>query len=191
VLLILCCGSSSLGRLVAVPAPSSSSEIGVPRGHAIDVDGVKTVAEWDDASMTQFTVGPDWNVRVFAKHAAQYLYFDWEGVTHAGTRLFPEILLDPHNAKSAVWQKSQWLHVSNHLCEGNGAPDVYETKGRLQCARREPGSDGSNPPHDRSELIEVKTSFAELDVEYSPGMKIGMALDVTDANGPADQEAYF
>jgi hypothetical protein len=69
------------------------------------VDAVKTVAAWDDASMTQFTVGPGWNVRVFAKHAARYLYFDGEGVRHAGTRLFPEILLDPRNAKSPVWQK--------------------------------------------------------------------------------------
>ena len=55
--------------------------------------------------MTQFTVGPGWNVRVFAKHAARYLYFDGEGVRHAGTRLFPEILLEPRNAKSPVWQK--------------------------------------------------------------------------------------
>jgi hypothetical protein len=150
------------------------------------VDAVKTIAAWDDASMTQFTVGPGWNVRVFAKHAARYLYFDGEGVRHAGTRLFPEILLDPRNAKSPVWQKGQWwLDVSNHLCEGNGAPTVYETKGKLQCARREPGWDGSDPPHDRTELIEVINSFAELGVEYSPGMKIGMALDVTDADGQA------
>ena len=75
-------------------------------------DSVKTVAEWDDASMTRFTLGSGWNVRVFAKHNAQYLWFDLEATTHAGTRLFPEILLDSRNAKSRLWQKSQWwLHV--------------------------------------------------------------------------------
>ena len=32
--------------------------------------------------------------------------------THVGTRLFPEILRDSRNAKSRLWQKSQWwLHV--------------------------------------------------------------------------------
>jgi hypothetical protein len=75
-------------------------ELRIPRGPAIVVDGVKSAAEWEDASMTQFAVVPGWNVRVFAKHDAQYLYFDFEGVTHASSRLFPEILVDPHDTRS-------------------------------------------------------------------------------------------
>jgi hypothetical protein len=192
VLLILCCGSSSLGRFAAVSAPTSSNEIHISRGRAILVDGVKSPAEWDDASMTQFSVGPGWNVRVFAKHDAQYLYFDFEGVTHAGGRLFPEILLDPHSTQSVAWQKGQWwLHVANNLCEGNGAPNVYETKGKSVCARRKAGWDGNNPPDEHTVLIEVKISFAKLGVAYTPGMKMGLAFDVTDGSGKADQKAYF
>jgi hypothetical protein len=156
------------------------------------VDGVKSAGEWDDASMTQFSVAPGWNVRVFAKLGAQFLYFDFEGVTHAGTRLFPEILLDPRRTQSAAWQKGQWwLHASNNLCEGNGAPNVYETKGKFEFARRKSGWDGNNPPDEHSELTEIKISFAKLGLEYAPGMKIGLAFDVTDANGKADQKAYF
>lgn len=156
------------------------------------VDGAKSPAEWDDASMTQFAVAPGWNVRVFAKHDAQYLYFDFEGVTHAGSRLFPEILLDPRGTQSPAWQKGEWwLHVSNNLCEGNGAPNVYETKDKFQCARRKAGWDGNNPPEDHTELIEIKISFAKLRVAYTPGMKMGLAFDVTDASGKADQKAYF
>jgi len=192
VLLILCCGFSSLGRVTAVPAASSSNEVHIPRGRAILVDGVKSPAEWDDASMTQFAVAPGWNVRVFAKHDALNLYFDFEGVTHAGGRLFPEILLDPHGTQSAAWQKGQWwLHVSNNLCEGNGAPNVYESKGKSRCARRKAGWDGNNPPDDHTALIEVKISFAKLGVAYTPGMKIGLAFDVTDASGKADQKTYY
>ncbi len=83
-----------------------------------------------------------------------------------------------------------WLHVSNNLCEGNGAPNAYETKGKFQCAHRKPGWVGNNPPDKQIELIEVKISFAKLGLEYAPGMKIGLAFDVTDANGKAEQKAY-
>jgi hypothetical protein len=132
---------------VGVPAPPNSSEIRIPSGVAIAVDGVKSGGEWDDAAMTQFAVAPGWNVRVFAKHDAHYIYPDFEGVTHPGIRLFPEILVDPRNTKSVAWQKAQWwLGVSNNLCEGNGAPDVYEKKGKSVRAHRKPGWDGNNPP---------------------------------------------
>ena len=174
------------------PATASPTEIRIPRGRAIVADGVKSASEWDDASMTQFTVAPGWNVRVFAKHDAQYIYFDFEGVTHARSRLFPEIFLDPRNTESAAWQKGQWwLHVSNNLCEGNGAPTVYEKKGKLQCGRRKVGWDGNNPPDEHAEVVEVIISFAKSGVGYSPGMKVGLAFDATDASGKADQKTYY
>jgi hypothetical protein len=183
---------SSRIRALAVPAPANSSEIHIPRGVAVVVDGVKSAGEWNDAAMAQFAVAPGWSVRVFAKHDAQNVYFDFEGVTHAGSRLFPEIVVDPRNTKSEAWQKGQWwLHVSNNLCEGNGAPSVYEKKGKSLCARRKAGWDGNNPPDDHTEIIEVKISFAKLGVVYSPGMKIGLAFDVTDATGKAEQKTHY
>jgi hypothetical protein len=177
---------------VAVPAPPHSNEIHVPSGGAIAVDGVKSAGEWDDAAMTQFAVAPGWNVRVFAKHDAQNIYLDFEGVTHPGSRLFPEVLVDPRYTRSEAWQKGQWwLHVSNNLCEGNGAPNVYEKKGKSLCAHRKPEWDGNNPPDAGTEIIEVKISFARLGVVYSRGMKIGLAFDVTDATGKAGQKTYY
>jgi hypothetical protein len=176
----------------AVPAPSNSNEIHIPSGVAIAVDGVKSGGEWDDAAMTQFAVAKGWSVRVFAKHDAQNIYFDFEGVTHPGSRLFPEILVDPRRAQSAEWQEGEWwLHVSNNLCEGNGAPNVYEKKGKSLCAHRKPGWDGNNPPDAGTEIIEVKISFAKLGVVYSRGMKIGLAFDVTDATAKAGQKTYY
>jgi hypothetical protein len=192
VLLILCCVFSLLGRAAAAPTPPSPNEIHIPRGRAIVVDGVKSAAEWDDASVTQFVVAPGWNVRVFATHDAQFLYFDFEGMTHGGNRLFPEIVVDSHDTLLPASQKGQWwLHVSNNLCEGNGAPNVYEKKGKLQCARRKAGWDANNPPDERTELVEVKISFVKLGVEFAPGMKVGLAFDVTDASGKADQKWHF
>jgi hypothetical protein len=176
----------------AVPAPANSSEFRIPSGVAIAVDGVKSAGEWDDAAVTQCAVGPGWNVRVFAKHDAQNIYFDFEGVTHGASRLFPEVLVDPRNTKSVVWQKGQWwLHVSNNLCEGDGAPNVYEAKGKSLCTHSKPGWGANNPPEVGTEIIEVKVSFQKLGVAYSPGMKIGLALDVTDATGAAGQKTFY
>jgi hypothetical protein len=188
----LSCVFSSRVPAFAVPAPVNSSEIRIPSGVAIAADGVKSGGEWDDAAMTQFAVAPGWNVRVFAKHDAQNIYFDFEGVTHGASRLFPEVLVDPRNTKSVAWQKGQWwLHVSNNLCEGNGAQNVYERKGKTLCGRRKSGWDANNPPDAGTEIIEVKISFAKLGVAYSAGMKIGLAFDMTDATGKADQKTYY
>jgi hypothetical protein len=79
----------------------------------------------------------------------------------------------------------------NNLRVGNEAPHVYETKGKFQCARRKLGWDGNHPPDEQTELLELKISFAKLGLEHAPGRKIGLAFDVTDANGKAEQKAYF
>ena len=83
------------------------------------------------------------------------------------------------------------MHVSNNLCEGNGAPNVYESKGKSRCGRRKSGWDANTPPDLVTEIIEVKISFSKLGVAYSPGMKIGLAFDVTDATGKAEQKTYY
>jgi hypothetical protein len=191
-LFILSCVFSLRIPAFAVPAPANSSEIHIPSGVAIAVDGVNSGGEGDDAAMTQFAVAPGWNVRVFAKHDAQYIYLGFEGVTPGASRLFPEVLIDPRNTKSAARQKGQWwLHVSNNLCEGKGAPNVYERKGKSLCGRRKSGWDANNPPDAGTEIIEVKISFAKLGLVYAPGMKIGLAFDMTDATGNAGQKTYY
>jgi hypothetical protein len=172
-------------------AAGPAAEIHIPSGVAIAVDGVKSAGEWDDAAMTQGAVAPGWNVHVFAKHDAQYICFDFEGVTHPGSRLFPEILVNPRNTQSAACQKGQCgLHVSSNLCEGNGAANIYERKGKSSCGRHKSSWEANNPPDAGTEIIEVKISFAKLGVAYSQGMRIGLAFDMTDATGTADRKTY-
>jgi hypothetical protein len=59
------------------------------------------------------------------------------------------------------------------LCEGNGAPNVFEKKGKFQCARRKAGWDGIKPP------------------DAGAGIKVAVAFEVTDATGKADQKSYY
>jgi hypothetical protein len=120
---------------VGLPAPPNSNEIHIPIGVAVAVDGVKSAGEWDDAAMTQFAVAPGWNVRVFAKHDAQYIYFDFEGVTHPGSRLFPEILVDPRNTKSLEWQKGSGGCTFRIICAKGMARRTFMRGRASPCAR--------------------------------------------------------
>lgn len=170
----------------------SAGTLEIPKGSAIVVDGTRSAAEWNDAASTDISIAPDWTIHVYLKHDSENLYFDFEGVMHDGKRLFPEILLDPRQLKSLAWQPGQWwLHVSNNLCEGNGEPNVYEKNGVFQCAHQKAGWSGNNPPTAETQTIEVSVSFAKLGLKYSPGMKIGLALDITDATGRSDQKWLY
>jgi hypothetical protein len=114
----------------------------------------------------------------------------FEGVKHGDERLFPEILIDPRNQKTATWEKGQWwLHVSNNLCEGDGEPNVYEKNGLFQCAHAKQGWKGNNPPGAETNIVEVSVAFAKLKALLLDGF--GIAFDMTDAAGNEKQHWYF
>ena len=164
----------------------------IPSGHAIVPDGKLSPGEWDDAASTEISIQPDWKVRVRFKHDDQNIYFLFEQVKHGKERLYPEILLDPHNLRSERWEKGQWwLHVSYNLCEGDGEPNVYTRNGVFQCAHQKEGWEANNPPSAETEAIEVRVSFSKLGIQPSPGMRLGLALAITDASGDRNQKWFF
>jgi hypothetical protein len=159
----------------------------IPLGSPTSSDGVLKPGEWRGAAEVAIHVEPDWTVKVLLKHDAQNLHFAFDGVEHAGKRMFPEIMLDPERKGGEKWSPGQWwLHVSNNLCEGNGEYNVYERGGAFQCAHAKPGWEGNNPPH-TGEVIEIRVSFEKMGVVGTSGKTIGLALDVTDATGGPDQ----
>lgn len=175
-----------------LPIAQPSSELHVPRGSAISADGIEEQGEWTDAAATEIQVASDWIVRVRFKYDSENLYLAFEPVEHNGKRLFPEILIDPHDRQSVGWRKGQWwLHISNNLCEGNGEANVYERGGVFQCARRKEGWTGNNPPTPETQLIEVRVSFQKLVIQPKPGVRFGLAFDMTDATGDQKQKWFF
>ncbi len=175
-----------IGARIAVP-PSARPLVRIPLGNATNIDGVLKPGEWRRAAEVAIHVEPGWTVKVLLKHDAQNLYFAFDGVEHAGKRMFPEIMLDPQRRGGEKWSPGQWwLHVSNNLCEGNGEYNVYERGGAFQCAHTKPGWEGNNPPRP-GEVIEIRVSFAKIGVVSASGKTIGLALDVTDATGSRDQ----
>jgi len=167
-----------------------SAVIHIPEGKPVDVDGRVAPDEWDDAASTAITVSADWISRVRFKHDDRFLYFLFERVTHAGQRLFPEILIDPQNKRGIRWEKGQWwFHVSFNLCEGDGEPNVYRKAGIFQCAHQKEGWSANNPPS--TDSIEVKISFAKIGLKTSAGLRFGLALALTNATGDATQKWFY
>jgi hypothetical protein len=175
-----------------VPFLIQKDLIHIPAGSAIVVDGKVSANEWEDSKSVTLPVAENWTVRVRFKHDADNLYFEFEGVKRGTERLFPEILIDPQNRKSASWEPGEWwLHVSNNLCEGNGEPNVYTKDGAFQCGHTKPGWSGNNPPGDGTEVVEVRISFAKLGLHVKAGTRFGIAFDMTDATGDEKQRWFF
>jgi len=174
------------------PVARTVETIQVPRGSEIHVDGHIASKEWDRTAIATITVRDDWKSQVRVKHHNQFLYFLFEGVKHDGERLFPEILIDPKNRKGDHWEKGQWwFHVSGNLCEGNGEPNVYRTNGVFQCAHLKDGWVGNNPPATDTTNIEIRVSFAKLGIRPTPGLRLGLALALTNATGDTKQQWFF
>jgi hypothetical protein len=164
----------------------------IPDGHVAVCDGKLSPGEWDDAASALIVVRPDWRIRVRFKHDDQNMYFLFEQVKHRKERLYPEIFLDPHNSRSDQWEKGQWwLHISYNLCEGNGEPNVYNKNGVFQCAHQKDGWEGNNPPKEDTEAIEVRVSFSKLGIQPTPGLRLGLALALTNATGDSIQKWFF
>jgi hypothetical protein len=170
----------------------SHDSLRILSGSPIDTDGKIQPGEWDDAQFVEIAVAPDWVVKVGAKYGAEDLNFVFEAVKHGKKRLFPEILLDPKNLKSADWRSGiWWFHISGNLCEGNGEPNVYEKRGVFQCAHIKPGWDGNNPPMPDTDVVEVSVSFKKLGIQPERGASIGIAFDMTDATEDRKQKFFY
>ena len=171
--------------------PSKVSEpLAIPQGKPADVDGRIAQNVWDDAATSEIIIRPDWKTQVRMKHDGEFLYFFFQGVKHGAERLFPEILIDPQNRRGNQWEKGEWwFHISFNLCEGNGEPNVYKKDGVFQCSHQKEGWVATNPP--AGDVIEVKISFVKLGIKPAAGMRLGLAVGLTDATGDFKQKWFF
>ena len=157
--------------------PEEGVFVTIPSGHSVTIDGKVTTGEWEDAQSIPISIRNDWNIRVRFKHDQEYLYLLFDGVTHGGERLFPEVFVDPEYWRIAQWQKGQWwFHVSYNLCEGNGEPNIYTKGGVFQCAHEKEGWAANNPPSKDTQAIGVKVSLSKLGVKPAAGHQLGLAF---------------
>src|SRR5579885_3555078 len=163
------------------------SSLQIPAGKSVQIEGPFNPAEWRDSATASVRVDPSWTVRILVKHDAANLYLAFERLERGGRRLYPEVMIDPELKGGSRWSHEQfWFHISNNLCEGQGVFSVYEQNGVFQCGHTKAGWAGTNPPQGR-EPVRVRISFEKIGLDQPRGKKIGLALDVTDASGEANQ----
>jgi hypothetical protein len=141
------------------------------------VDGVISPGEWDHAVRIEIPVTRDWVVTVLAQHDDKNLYVAFTDLNqrHGGAEQYPEILLDPANQRTLLWQPGQWwLHASYSLCESNGQPSDYST-----CRPTQHGWNATRFP------LKGASEFAiSLDkIALQAGRPFGIGFDLTDTQG--------
>jgi hypothetical protein len=114
------------------------------------------------------------------------------GLKNGTDRLFPEILLDPHNSKSSRWQRGRWwFHVSANLCEGNGEANVYRRNGVFQCAHRKRGWEANNPPLPETDIVEIKIACSKVNISPVADLRVGLSFGVTNATEDKHTQTWF
>jgi hypothetical protein len=171
----------SLGALtLAAPGGPLRTQLVIPAGRSITVDGKLAPGEWSDAGSMFIEVAPGWRVRVLFKHDEANLYFAFIHLTRGKEMRFPELLLDPREQHSDSWQPDEWwLHSSFNLCEGNGAYNLYTLNGVFQCAKTKQGWSANHFPL-AAGVMEIQVSVAKLRLKSAHGARLGFSFDLTD-----------
>jgi hypothetical protein len=179
------------GAFAIAVSLESVATIHCPAGGAIEPDGTIGAGEWSDAASTSISVRRDWTVRVHYKHDRSHLYLLFDQLTHGEERLFPEVFIDPANARGRRWQPAQWwLHVSHNLCEGAGQPNLYRRDGVFLCSHQKEGWNANNPPARDSHVVEILIDYGKLGITANT-TRIGLAFAVTNATGDSRQKWFF
>ncbi|HEV2388060.1 MAG TPA: hypothetical protein VGS20_12480 [Candidatus Acidoferrales bacterium] len=185
--LLACALALADGFSSASPSKAAGPAIAIPRGQAIRVDGKIGLGEWQNAIALPISVAPGWIVHVLVKHDEANLYVAFVNLQHGSSRLYPEVMIDSPDLRSASWLTGQWwLHASYNLCEGDGAFNVYRRDGTFLCSHSKSGWEANNPPQPGG-VTEFRISFAKLQLASRPGTVFGLAFDVTNATGDAKQ----
>jgi hypothetical protein len=170
------------------------NRIDIEHGRTPSIDGVFSSGEWRDANSIKISVEPGWTVQVFFKHDNSNLLIAFSNLVTNGRKLYPELLLDMANAKTASWEPGDWwLHASYNDCEGNGVFSVYTFGDNGSCQKDHADWTANNFPLSPEGVIEIKIPYAKIGLVPSNGKAVGIAFDVTDATSkwyfwPADAE---
>jgi hypothetical protein len=80
---------------------TGGSYLDIKHGGTPVIDGVFSPGEWSDANSIQIGIEQGWTVRVSYKRNDSDLYVAFSNLINNGRRIYPEILLDMTNGKTA------------------------------------------------------------------------------------------
>src|SRR5688572_2663346 len=98
----------------------------IPEGTTPVMDGAVNSGEWSDADSVTINISASVECKVLFKHDCSNLYLAYLDNLESMAALFPEVLIDVNNSKSASWEADDWwFHVSATDCYYQGAYAVY------------------------------------------------------------------
>ncbi len=164
--------------LCAIFATSASAQstICIPFGSSVNIDGVVTATEWQDADSVY--VGSGSQTKVFYKHDSLNFLVAFVGYLQSSSRI-PEILIDVDNDKNATWETDDWwFHVSAQDCEYLGEYGNYDSCGIVRSnwtAVENMAAGPAAPPY--NDTIEVEIPFSTIGISLTD--TIGISFLVT------------
>ncbi len=169
---------------VEVPGVNNGNweSLSIPAGQAVTTDGVAAGGEWTDARKIVLNIPGRNSAEFLIKHDRQNLMLlFYPNNPDASDVLFPEILIDPHDDKSAAWLgDDRWFHVSGSDCDAVGSPDRYDN---CQVHQADWTAEPNYPTDSAGTVacIEIVIPFAKAGIVS--GGSFGLALCVTAAQG--------
>lgn len=164
-------GQAGVGELSA-----STKHIDIRLGDSPRVDGEAEPGEWEDSGALSITIRPDWRVTVRYKHDGESLLFAFVGLTKGSEAVYPEVLIDADNGKTASWgSQNWWIHASYQACEGRGRFNHYGS-----CAPSQPGWEANTFPLSATGVVEMRIPFETIGFHAGEGALLGLAFNLTD-----------
>jgi len=156
----------------------TQTTICIPNGSSVNIDGIISNNEWQDAD--SLFLGTGSQTKVLYKHDNNNLLVAFVGNLQSASR-FPEILIDINNDKNSSWQADDWwFHVSAQDCEYQGQYGNYNNCAIVRpnwSAVKNMASGPPSPPY--IDTIEVKIPFNTLNINLNSVDSIGLSFMVT------------
>lgn len=148
----------------------------IPEGTTPVMDGIVNSAEWADADSAVINISTGISCKVLYKHDCNHLHLAYLDNLESMNMLFPEVLFDLNNSKTASWEADDWwFHVSATDCFYQGAYAVYSN-----CLAVQPNWTGipnfsSGPPN--TDTVEIQIPLATINMSLPD--TIGICFLVT------------
>ena len=174
--------SLHLNHISSVAIGQSNTLIVLKPGKLIQVDGIISQNEWNDADSTIIRRTADWKITVFYKFEKNSLLFAFKNMQYNYSQLVAEILIDTDIKKNVSnWRNTTaWLHSSHNLCEGKG--EYFNWK---SCSQTKTDWQANLLPYN---IVEFRIDLSKFITEPDSLNKLRIAFDVSDKD---DNVSYW
>ena len=170
-----------INKISVAAIPQSDTLIVLKPGNSIQVDGIISSNEWNDADSIIIRRTADWKITVFYKFEKNSLLFAFKNMQSINSQLVAEILIDTDVKNVSIWRNTTtWLHSSHNLCEGKG--EYFNWK---SCSKTKSDWQANLLPYN---IVEFRINLSKFITKPDSLDKLRIAFDVSDKD---DNVSYW